>query len=204
MIRQCAKSILASDFLIINSGAGMGVDSGLPDFRGLQGFWNVYPYFKDYGMSLSDAASPYFLHKDPESYWCFYGHRFNMYRNTKPNSSFEKLLDISHRLKKGNYFVFTSNVDGHFQKAGFNKEKVYEVHGSINYSQCNHCSKIEPMPEKDIPIDMKTFKCLDIPKCKHCGSILRPNILMFSDYEFSGTRVDEQNSNYSEFIRENT
>ena len=43
---------------------------------------------------------------------------------------------------KGNYFVFTSNVDGHFQKAGFDKEKVLECHGSINHYQCEQCREI--------------------------------------------------------------
>ncbi len=74
VIKHCANSILNSDILLITSGAGMGVDSGLPDFRGAQGFWKAYPYFKASGMSLPEAASPYFLHANPAAFWCFYGY----------------------------------------------------------------------------------------------------------------------------------
>ena len=84
---------------------------------------------------------------------------------------------------------------------GFPESKVYEVHGTINYSQCNGCSKIEAMPNKDVEIDMGKFKCTNIPKCTSCSELLRPNILMFSDYEYIGTRNDEQQTRYGEFIK---
>ena len=57
----------------------MGVDSGLPDFRGNKGLWKAYPYFEKAGMSFSDAANPEFFSKDPKKFWFFYGHRFKSY-----------------------------------------------------------------------------------------------------------------------------
>lgn len=64
-----------------------------------------------------------------------------MYRYTKPHEGFSILLEIA--KKKKDYFVVTSNVDGQFQKAGFNPDKLYEIHGSIHHVQCNACGKVE-------------------------------------------------------------
>ena len=57
-------------------------------------------------------------------FWGFYGHRLNLYRNTNPHKGFEILLNYAQKYKK-DYFVVTSNVDGHFQKAGYPENKVY-------------------------------------------------------------------------------
>ncbi|MBV5350352.1 NAD-dependent deacetylase, partial [bacterium] len=57
-IQRAAQVIAESESIIITAGAGMGVDSGLPDFRGSQGFWKVYPYYATLGLSFVDVASP--------------------------------------------------------------------------------------------------------------------------------------------------
>jgi NAD-dependent SIR2 family protein deacetylase len=82
-----------SEAVLITAGAGIGIDSGLPDFRGNTGFWEAYPYFKDAGMSFIDAANPTFFRKDPHKFWFFYGHRYNSYRDTIPHKGFQILLD---------------------------------------------------------------------------------------------------------------
>jgi NAD-dependent SIR2 family protein deacetylase len=67
--------------------------------------------------------------------WGFYGHRVALYRKTVPHAGFELLRRWGDAMPNG-YFVFTSNVDGHFQKAGFNPLRIDECHGSIHYLQC--------------------------------------------------------------------
>lgn len=79
LYKAAAKAIQTSKALLITAGAGMGVDSGLPDFRGNQGFWKAYPYFQKVGMSFTDAANPEFFRKDPKKFWFFYGHRYQSY-----------------------------------------------------------------------------------------------------------------------------
>jgi NAD-dependent SIR2 family protein deacetylase len=69
---------------LITGGAGMGVDSGLPDFRGDDGFWKAYPALQQAGVSFRDIAAPDNFRDQPREAWGFYGHRLNLYRKTLP------------------------------------------------------------------------------------------------------------------------
>src|SRR5436305_9987595 len=131
-IRRAADVIAPAEAVLIGAGAGMGVDSGLPDFRGDEGFWRAYPPFRNLGLSFVDLANPQWFDRDPALAWGFYGHRMNLYRATEPHEGFRQLLEIA-REKPGGYFVFTSNVDGQFQKAGFAPTQIVECHGSIHH-----------------------------------------------------------------------
>src|SRR5688572_19817664 len=91
-----AKAIRGADALLIGAGAGMGVDSGLPDFRGNEGFWNAYPPFR--GMSFAQMANPVWFARDPELAWGFYGHRLQLYRETHPHEGFSLLRSWSGRI----------------------------------------------------------------------------------------------------------
>ena len=135
VIEEAARVIREADALLISAGAGMGVDSGLPDFRGNEGFWKAYPPYRKLGASFVEMANPRGFVSDPEFAWGFYGHRLNLYRETEPHDGFERLLEIG-SAKPGGYFVFTSNVDGQFRKAGFDEERIAECHGSIHHLQC--------------------------------------------------------------------
>ena len=83
--------------------------------------------------------------------------------------------------KNENYFICTSNVDGHFAKAGFSKDKIYEVHGSIHHAQCIHNDDgmIWPMHESSVEVDEAKFIATKMPVCPECGCVSRPNIMMF-------------------------
>ena len=76
--RQAAKAILAADARLIGAGAGMGVDSGLPDFRGPEGFWRAYPAFR--GRRFEEMSNPVWFQRDPEQAWGFFGQRLNLHR----------------------------------------------------------------------------------------------------------------------------
>lgn len=123
-----------------------------------------------------------------------------MYTKAAPHAGFKMLLEMGSKLKNNEYFAFTSNVDGHFQKAGFPEEKVVECHGSINYCQCNVCSRIVATPLKEIPIDYTECVAKELPQCAVCKCVLRPNILMFGDYDWAGDRTETQNVNYYNFL----
>jgi NAD-dependent SIR2 family protein deacetylase len=100
------------------------------------------------------------------------------------------LLRWAGRLRHG-AFVFTSNVDGHFQRAGFDPERVCEVHGSIHWLQClDECGVgIYPAEGIDVAVDETTFRARDpLPACPRCGGPARPNILMFGDGEWDTGR----------------
>ena len=186
---QFAEHLKQVDGLLITAGAGMGVDSGLPDFRGDQGFWKAYPPLKHLGKSFVDMATPQLFHTDPKLAWGFYGLRLNTYRAVEPHQGFYLLKEWSETLPNLTHgaFVFTSNVDGEFQKVGFDDEKVFECHGSIHWLQCvDNCKQDIWSVDGYTPVVDEEYCQLtnDFPTCPHCGGLARPNILMFSDWEW--------------------
>jgi len=156
---RCAELIDQADGLLIAAGAGMGVDSGLPDFRGAEGFWKAYPALGRAKTRFEDIASPAAFKSDPALAWGFYGHRLKLYRETIPHDGFRMLSEIAKSMPHGG-FVFTSNVDGQFQKAGFPKERIVECHGSIHYLQC-----LERCTDAIRPSD-GLMPCIDEESCQ--------------------------------------
>lgn len=203
IIDKAAQLIASAETLLITAGAGMGVDSGLPDFRGHQGFWKTYPKYAEAGLSFTDLANPVWFETHPEQAWEFYGYRYNLYRDTTPHQGFQ-LLKKWQASAPHPGFVLTSNVDGHFQKAGFATAAIYECHGSIHHLQCSvDCSgKIWSADKLRIevdPIDLLAKSAL--PRCPECGQLARPNIKMFGDYDWTDRRANEQKQRYMEWKR---
>ena len=183
LLNRAAAAIAGADAILIGAGAGMGVDSGLPDFRGPQGFWRAYPPYEKLGLSFVALANPRWFVDDPELAWGFYGHRMGLYRRTVPHEGFAILRRWADRMTHG-AFVFTSNVDGHFQRAGFDPDRVVEVHGAIGGMQCMARCGIGIFPSEpfEVDIDMETMRAIPpLPACPSCGASARPNILMFGD-----------------------
>ena len=193
-IERCAQLIHEADGLLITAGAGMGVDSGLPDFRGEGGFWKYYPALAEAGLQFEEIANPRHFETDPRLAWGFYGHRLNLYRATKPHDGFRLLRELGERMPE-RYFVYTSNVDGHFQEAGFDPDRLIECHGSILHLQClARCSSdVWPAPSEPLVIDDTNCRLLSkIPRCPKCKGVARPNILMFGDSGWVGHRTKKQ------------
>jgi NAD-dependent SIR2 family protein deacetylase len=193
-LERAARGIQAAEALVIGAGAGMGVDSGLPDFRGPEGFWRAYPAYAKLGLNFMELANPRWFRRDPPLAWGFYGHRRNLYRQTRPHEGFTILRRWVERLPRGG-FVFTSNVDGHFTRAGFADDRIVEVHGALEWMQCTaSCGMgIFPAGPEEIPIDEGTFRALgDLPACPGCGALARPNVLMFGDWDWESARTEAQ------------
>jgi NAD-dependent SIR2 family protein deacetylase len=176
--------------LLVAAGAGMGVDSGLPDFRGPEGFWTAYPALGRRGVKFYEVASPHTFETNPALAWGFYGHRLNLYRQTQPHAGFGLLRAWGARTLQGSG-VFTSNVDGHFQRAGFNAGLTAECHGSIHHLQCTVPCGTAIWPADEFKPEVDAESCLllnEPPKCPWCGALARPNILMFGDGAWQDTR----------------
>ncbi len=189
LIHRAADILRESDGLLICAGAGMGVDSGLPDFRGNQGFWKAYPALAKSGYEFSTVASTRTFEIDPMLAWGFYGHRLNLYRKTVPNPGFAILQRWAQRMASG-WFVVTSNVDGQFQKAGFDESRIYEVHGSIHHLQCTKPCTGEAWSADDFRPEVNEDTCSLTnawPRCPRCRRMARPNILMFGDWQWNDT-----------------
>ena len=193
-LARAAELITQADALIVAAGAGMGVDSGLPDFRGTEGFWKAYPALGREQVDFHSIACPDAFRVHPQRAWGFYGHRLQLYRATRPHAGFE-ILQRWGRARAQGAAVFTSNVDGQFQRAGFAAGAVHECHGSIAHLQCMApcCDAI--WPADGFAPDMDAAQCLLLsapPRCPHCGGLARPNILMFNDSGWLEERAAQQ------------
>lgn len=200
---RCAGLIGQADGLLVTAGAGIGVDSGLPDFRGTQGLWQAYPALGRGRIAFESIASPAAFESDPRLAWGFYGHRLNLYRATVPHEGFHILRRIGEAMAGGS-FVFTSNVDGQFQRAGFTDERIVECHGSIHHLQCmDGCAGDIWSADGYAPqIDDDACRLVsEFPKCPHCGGMARPNVLMFGDWGWLETRTAAQDARFRQWRR---
>jgi NAD-dependent SIR2 family protein deacetylase len=208
---QAARLLEETPAILIMAGAGMGVDSGLPDYRGRQGFWRDYPPLKRLGITFDDSHDPSWFIKvripiryrtssrlihaqDRQQSWGFYGHRAKLYSEKRPHEGYDFLLRVA-RSKNNNFFIFTSNIDEHFQKAGFEKQRIYECHGSLSYAQCTTpCwnegrggSQVWPVTVDQLPqVDEETLRVPTsdmsvYPKCPYCNELARPNVSLAGD-----------------------
>lgn len=190
-LSQARAWLAEADGLLITAGAGMGVDSGLPDFRGSEGFWQAYPALGRARIDFAEAASPDHFERHPARAWGFYGHRLALYRRTLPHPGFAQLSAFAQTLQHG-AFVFTSNVDGQFQQAGFDEARICEIHGSIHHLQCLAPCCDALWSADALQPDVDDAACLlrsPLPRCPQCAGLARPNILMFGDWAWLEART---------------
>ncbi|HEF5785085.1 NAD-dependent protein deacetylase [Burkholderia multivorans] len=202
LVAAAVAALSRADALLVTAGAGIGVDSGLPDFRGTDGFWRAYPALRHERFEFHEIASPQAFRARPQLAWGFYGHRLALYRSTVPHAGFAILRRWIDAMPNGG-FVLTSNVDGQFQKAGFDPARIVEIHGSIHALQClRPCSDDTWDAAPFIPaVDEATCRLVgEPPRCPHCGGLARPNILMFGDAGWLGARYAEQERALQQWI----
>ena len=202
-LAQAAQLIHNAQALIIAAGAGMGVDSGLPDFRSDNGFWRTYPALAHSGIGFEEAATAGHFVQHPERAWGFYGHRLQKYRTVQPHAGFG-LLKAWGEAAPGGYFVYTSNVDGQFQQAGFAAERIYECHGSLHGLQCSGDCEGKIWSAAGFVPDVDEAHCLlrnALPRCPGCGGIARPNVLMFDDGAWNSQRSDQQHERLTRWLQ---
>lgn len=204
------RALRNADCLLIHAGAGLGVDSGLPDFRGPQGFWRAYPPMEKLGLKFSDVSNPASFRDNPAFGWGFFGHRYQLYSTAVPHEGYHVLRSWGPKARLG-HFVFTSNVDGHFLKAGFDEDKVVECHGTVHYLQpfdtsLGTCIWPAAATLAGLRVSADTF-LLESPlptcppaACAAVGSLARPNVLMFADGGWDGSRTEDQERRHEDYL----
>lgn len=183
-----------ADGLVITAGAGMGVDSGLPDFRGDEGLWRAYPALRQARLDFTRIASPGAFRRNPRLAWGFYGHRLQLYRETSPHTGFDILRRWAERMEHG-AFVYTSNVDGQFLAAGFAEDRLVECHGTLHWFQCMDACRNRMWSADDWTPEIDVAACQllsSLPSCPDCGGLARPNVLMFGDADWIPARTEAQ------------
>ena len=144
--------------IVFVTGAGISQESGIPTFRGKDGYWRKYDPMK---LATIDA-----FHKDPKLVWEWYEDRRKNIHSAIPNLGHEAIAELEKYCK---VVVLTQNIDGLHQRAG--SSKVLELHGSIIRIKCTVC---------DFQDEITTNFGELPPKCR-CGNILRPDVVWFGE-----------------------
>ena len=149
------------------TGAGISVPSGIPDFRtpGTGTWANVDP------MEVAHIDA---WRADPERFWRFYGHRFHVLEDKRPNAAHAALVELERRGRL--HAVITQNIDRLHRKAG--TRELVEVHGSIDTSSCLACGARYPLGEVRARLDTDPA---GIPRCD-CGRPLKPDVVLFGEW----------------------
>lgn len=185
-IARAAQLIRAADAIVIAAGAGMSVDSGLPAFRGSGGLWTT---LMPAGMSerqLGSLTQGDCFTKRPSQAWTFYGRALDVCRHSVPHDGYWLIREWA-ATKRHGVFVYTSNVDGHFQAAGFPEDRIVECHGTIHTLQC-----ATPCSDRLWPADASIDGLSEPPNCPNCGGLSRPNFLLFADDAWIPARTARQ------------
>lgn len=161
-IAQLKEMIADSDNIVFFGGAGVSTESGIPDFRSVDGLYNQkWKYPPETILSRS------FFERDPAEYYRFHREKL-VIDGVKPNRAHLRLAQLEQegKLKA----VITQNIDGLHQAAG--SKNVLELHGSILRAYCSRCRK--PYPAEIIN------KGSGVPRCS-CGGVIRPDIVLYEE-----------------------
>lgn len=158
MFGPLARQIRDSQKIVFVTGAGISQESGIPTFRGKDGYWGKYDPMQ---LATIDA-----FYEDPKLVWEWYEERRRNMLDAQPNRGHLAIADLA---KHKEVIVLTQNIDGLHQRAG--SKQVLELHGSIIRIKCTVCDY-----QDDIT---SSFDFLP-PKCK-CGNILRPDVVWFGE-----------------------
>lgn len=151
-----------SDNIVFFGGAGVSTESGIPDFRSVDGLYNT-----QYRYPPETILSHDFFWQNTEEFYRFYRHKM-IYRNAQPNDAHKKLaeLEACGKLKA----VVTQNIDGLHQLAG--SKTVWELHGSIHRNYCTKCGKFYDLSFLE--------NSTGVPHCS-CGGILKPDVVLYGE-----------------------
>lgn len=191
-----------ADCIVINTGAGMGVDSGLADYRGNGGQWGQVE--STTGESVFDVVTPHYLLEHPEYAWKMFLTRLKEYEATTPHEGFQILLKWIKRYNL-DYFALTSNIDGHLQKAGFEADRVRELHGTLAYFQSTRPDLYDKiwLNERSGEELLADLEKGIFPTCPHSHVLARPNVYMFRDATYLPTHSKEQDARFQVFLERN-
>jgi len=163
------------------TGAGISAESGIPTFRGKEGYWTV-------GSKLyhpQEMATNSAYQRMPEEVWQWYLYRRTVCRAADPNPAHEALVTLE-RAMDDRFRLITQNVDGLHLRAGSSMERTFQIHGNIDFMRCGRdcCTELWPIPEQIAPVEKGrglTDDELALLTCPRCGERARPHVLWFDE-----------------------
>ncbi|MEL6134444.1 MAG: Sir2 family NAD-dependent protein deacetylase, partial [Bacteroidota bacterium] len=168
--------------LIILTGAGVSAESGIPTFRGPEGYWKV----GSRNYMPQEIGTQEMFRREPQEVWKWYLFRRTVCQEARPNPGHEAIATLE-KMMGDRLTLITQNVDGLHLRAGNSLDRTYLIHGSLEYVRCSvPCSsKLYPFPQGISPKDRDSDVTEDEWKalaCPNCGAMTRPHILWFDEY----------------------
>jgi NAD-dependent deacetylase len=164
--------------IVVMTGAGISAESGIPTFRGEDGYWKIGS--KNYTPETIATFETFQI--APLSVWKWYFQRMSMCKNAKPNEAHDSLVLLENFFEE-RFGLITQNIDGlHFQ-AGSSREKTFTIHGTFEKMRCMDLCSPEMYPIPSIELEQEfTKQVIKELTCPNCGKFLRPNILWFDEF----------------------
>ena len=160
--QQLKEWIGGSDNIVFFGGAGVSTESGIPDFRSVDGLYN-----QQYKYPPETIISHSFYMRYPEEFYRFYKDRM-LFTDAVPNQAHKALARLEERGKLK--AVNTQNIDGLHQAAG--SREVLELHGSVHRNYCERCGQFYSMEH--------ILSCEGVPKCS-CGGVIKPDVVLYEE-----------------------
>lgn len=161
-IAQLYSWIRESSNIVFFGGAGVSTESGIPDFRSVDGLYN-----QQYDYPPETIISHSFYRRNPEEFYRFYKNKM-LFPEAKPNAAHLALAKLEEQGKVR--AVITQNIDGLHQAAG--SREVLELHGSVHRNYCTRCGKA---------FDLAAILGMEGVPCCECGGIIKPDVVLYEE-----------------------
>jgi NAD-dependent deacetylase len=153
--------------VLVITGAGISAESGIPTFRGKNGYWR--------NLDPAKLATPEAFERDPELVWQWYRERRAMIRAAEPNSAHAAITKLGNNCRE--FLLVTQNVDNlhvraEDQSSHLAADKIVQIHGDIFLTRCSHCAWQYHEVDKDGS---------GLPRCQKCGELMRPGVVWFGE-----------------------
>jgi NAD-dependent protein deacetylase/lipoamidase len=153
--------------IFVLTGAGISAESGIPTFRGKEGYWR--------NLDPTKLATPSAFDENPKLVWEWYRERRQRIRDAQPNAAHEAIVRLAQQ--SGDFLLVTQNVDDLHARARWNatrlpRDKIVQIHGDIFVTRCSHC---------DFALDEEGKEEEEISRCWRCGKWMRPGVVWFGE-----------------------
>jgi NAD-dependent protein deacetylase/lipoamidase len=147
--------------VLVLTGAGVSAESGIPTFRGKDGYWR--------NLDPTKLATPEAFAHDPQLVWDWYRERRQRIRNAQPNAAHEAIARLAQH--SNDFLLVTQNVDDLHARTGIPAQRMVQIHGDIFVTRCSRCDwrRFEHEHEQEIP------------RCSECNALMRPGVVWFGE-----------------------
>jgi NAD-dependent deacetylase len=153
--------------VLVITGAGVSAESGIPTFRGTDGYWR--------NLDPAKLATPEAFARDPKLVWEWYRERRQRIRNARPNAAHEAIAKLAQHADE--FLLVTQNVDDLHARAGLPMEKMVQIHGDIFVTHCSRCH----FSRRDSKHDHEQQQEEIVPRCLKCDALMRPGVVWFGE-----------------------